>query len=129
MAWPWLWQEALLRIPKTPKPRKSLLSECLFLLFLRIQIKSSGSHAEDARLGVLNRCIERDSDTEAEHTTQIFRLNNTVIPKTRRRVVCATLMIVVSNDGVLEFLDLLRVTLVLKLYEAEDLAGLCASHD
>jgi len=45
-----------------------------------ISLVSSSSHSENTCLGVLNRCIERDSDAETENSSQVLRLDDAIIP-------------------------------------------------
>ena len=91
--------------------------------------RSSHSHAEDASFGVLNRRVERNGHTETKHTTQVLSLDDSIVPEARSRVICIALLLVVSDDRVLEFLHHNGIPLVLKLNKAEDFTGLSATHD
>ena len=75
------------------------------------------SHSEHACFGVLNRRIQRDSHAEAEHSAQVRRFDDSVVPQPRRGIVRAALLLVVRHDSVLELLYFGRVTLILKLDE------------
>lgn len=92
-------------------------------------VSRSSSHSENTCLGVLNRCIERDSDAETENSSQVLWLDDAIVPQARSGIVGAALRFVICHDSVLELLNFHGVSLILELDEAEHFTSLGATHD
>src|SRR6267154_3804180 len=126
---------AMVRIPRRFAVRKIRRAISPRFATRRVSITDRPSHAEHAEARVLSRRVLCCGETQRKNAPRFRRINNTVVPQARRRVIGMTLRLVLLPDRLLErFFVRGRPFLtgclqLVTLYSGQHTRGLYAAHD